>query len=119
MVKEMGFAIDWMSTGRQPSKHKGIDKRSVYQRNIFEVMDLIPDIRDGLAQEQEPLELPSEMKTKLSKIFGALSLMERQCFILHKAQQLSMSEIAAERDISKVAVQIYIRRAKRKIFERI
>lgn len=107
---------EWLSTGRDPRTYKGIDKRSIYHKNAWDAMELIPDIRDQLEGDGPPeLSLSVDSKEKLSRIFSALSPRERQCYILHNAQRLSMAEIAVELGVSKSAVQIYIKRAKEKV----
>lgn len=106
----------WLMTGRDPRAYKGIDKKSIYQRNSWESMDLIPDIRDELQSDgPPPLSLSVDDKEKLGRIFSALSPRERQCYILHNAQRLSMAEIAIELGISKATVQMYLKRAKAKV----
>lgn len=116
MISEMGFSIDWLATGRQPGMYKGVDKRAIYQRNSFEAMDLIPDIRDELESEGPPaLHLSVDDKQKLGRIFASLSHRERQCYILEKAQGMSRAQIAKELGIGKSTVQSYVERAIKKV----
>lgn len=106
----------WLMTGRDPRAYKGIDKKSIYQRNSWDAMDLIPDIRDELTSDGPPeLSLSVEDKEKLSRIFSALSPRERQCYILHNAQRLSMAQIGEELGLSKWTVRGYLDRAKKKV----
>ncbi len=105
----------WLSTGRDPNAYGGIDKRAIYQRNSWDAMELIPDIRDELSDGPPPLQLSVDSKEKLQRIFSALSPRERQCYILHEAQQLSMAHVAMELGISKATVQTYLKRAKAKV----
>ncbi|MFC3212712.1 sigma factor-like helix-turn-helix DNA-binding protein [Planomicrobium okeanokoites] len=107
---------EWLMTGRDPRAYKGIDKKSIYHRNSWDAMDLIPDIRDELESDGPPeLSLSVDSKEKLSRIFSALSPRERQCYILHNAQRLSMAQIAIELEVSKSTVQMYLKRAKVKV----
>lgn len=106
----------WLMTGRDPRAYKGIDKKSIYQRNSWESMDLIPDIRDELQSDgPPPLSLSVDDKEKLSRIFSALSPRERQCYILEKAQRMSRAQIALELGIAKSTVQTYVERAIKKV----
>lgn len=106
---------EWLTTGRDPNTFGGVDARAVYQRNSMSEMDWIPDIRDELTEGPEELTLTANDKAKLKRIFTALSPRERQCYILHYAQRLSMAQVAVELEISKATVQMYIKRAREKV----
>lgn len=120
MIDSMAYSMDWMATGRQPGNYRGADIKSVYQRQYFESMDLIPDIQEQLQDMgAKQLYMTQEEKMILSQIFGAMSLRERQCYILHVGQKMSMSEIGRELGVSKSMVQQSIRRAKNKVAQRV
>lgn len=109
---------EWLMTGRDPRSYGGIDKRAIYNKNSFDTMEgmnLIPDITNQLGDGPAELSLTVDSKRKLASIFTALSPRERQCYILHNAQRLSMREIAEELKISKGTVHEYIKRAKAKV----
>ncbi|MFP3514020.1 RNA polymerase subunit sigma-70, partial [Peribacillus sp. SIMBA_075] len=84
-----------------PGTFKGIDKKSIYQHQSFSNMDFIPDITEQLEEGPKQLYMTAEEKIILADIFASLSLRERQCYILHTAAQLSMSEVAEELGLSK------------------
>lgn len=118
MIDSMAFSMDWMATGRQPGNYRGADIKSVYQRQYFESMDLIPDIQEQLQDMgAKQLYMTQEEKMILSQIFGAMSLRERQCYILHVGQKMSMGRIAEEMGVSKGTVQGYLKRAEKKVQE--
>lgn len=120
MIDSMKFSMDWMATGRQPGNYRGADKKAIYQRQYFESMDLIPDIQEQLQDMgAKRLYMTQEEKMILSQIFGAMSLRERQCYILHVGQKMSMGKIAEEIGVSKATVQKYIGRAKEKVLEQV
>ena len=119
MVDDMDFAIEWLETGRQPGLMRGIDKRTIYQKRSLESMDIIPDIRNQLDEEDKPLYIPADQKRVLINILSSFSLRERQCYILHAAQGMSMQEIADELDLKKRTVQQYIERARKKVEQRV
>ncbi|MCM3712015.1 sigma factor-like helix-turn-helix DNA-binding protein [Sporosarcina luteola] len=60
-----------------------------------------------------------EGKIILADILASFSLRERQCYLLHIAQNRSMGDIAVELGVSKSMVQQSIRRAKKKIKDRV
>ncbi|GAB3797489.1 sigma factor-like helix-turn-helix DNA-binding protein [Virgibacillus kimchii] len=60
--------------------------------------------------------LPShEQKTKAIELLTVLSKRERQCYLMHTIENMSMGKIAKELNIAKGTVDQYISRAKDKI----
>lgn len=122
MIESMTFSLEWMTTGRQPGTFRGVDEKAVYQRRSYENIDLIPDIAEQLESDdinQKHLFMSREEKVILADILASFSLRERQCYILHVAQKRSMGDIANELGVSKSMVQQSIRRAKKKINQRV
>ncbi|WP_245983665.1 sigma-70 family RNA polymerase sigma factor [Ammoniphilus oxalaticus] len=120
MIENMNFSLEWLETGRQPGLRRGVDKSRIYQRQYFESMDLIPDITDQIDDiNEKELYMTREEKIILADIFASFSHRERQCYILHVGQRMSMGKIADEIGVSKGTVQGYIKRAEKKIKERI
>ena len=121
MIDSMTYSLEWMTTGRQPNTYRGMDEKSVYQKRSYENIDLIPDIAEQLEENdinKKHLFMSREEKVILADILSSFSLRERQCYILHVGQKKSMSEIAYELGVSKSMVQQSIRRAKKKVEER-
>ncbi|PAE17276.1 hypothetical protein CHH91_04520 [Virgibacillus sp. 7505] len=114
MIGEMSEAMEWMKCGHHPGA-RGIERKSAYQRRSLVNMDLMP----SLDIEPQQRELTEDEKHAIRDVLILLSHRERECFLLHKAQGWSMSEIARELHISKPTVQKYINRAKEKIKEKI
>ncbi|MGG0718694.1 sigma factor-like helix-turn-helix DNA-binding protein [Robertmurraya massiliosenegalensis] len=119
MIEDMDFVIEWLETGRQPGLRRGVDKRTIYQKRSLESMDIIPDITEQLASNDKPLYIPEDQKRVLINILSSFSLRERQCYILHAAQGMSMQEIADEIGLKKRTVQQYIERARKKVEQRV
>ncbi|KAA0956647.1 RNA polymerase subunit sigma-70 [Planococcus sp. ANT_H30] len=115
MIADMNYAIEWLRNGRQPNTYKGIDKKAVYQKMMFDSMDFIPDIVEQLDINDRQLHLTSTQRIKMTNILAILSTRERQCYLLHTTQQLSMERIAEETGIKKRTVQQYIERARVKV----
>lgn len=112
MIDSMSYSIKWMETGQQPDAYRGVGIRGIYQ---FEDMDIIPDINEQLREEREELYMSQEQRQSLLRLFRMLSARERQCYIMHEAEKLSMAEISAKLGISKATVQVYIKRAREKV----
>ena len=123
MIESMSYSLEWMTTGRQPGTFRGVDEKSVYQRRSYENIDLIPDIAAQLREENDinkkHLFMTHEEKIIMADILSSFSLRERQCYILHVAQGMSMSAIGEEIGVSKGTVQGYIEKARKKVRERV
>lgn len=119
MIDSMAFSIDWMATGRQPGTYRGAEKRAVYQRQYIESMDTIPDITEQLEVDHKHLFISKEERMILADIFASMSHRERQCYVLHEGQRMSMGRIADEIGLKKRTVQQYIERARMKVKERV
>lgn len=119
MIDSMTYAMEWMETGRDPSVYRGIDRQRQYQRQFFESVETIPDIVEelGIDINERRLEMDTEMKILLTDVFVSMSHRERECFILHSAEGLSMGQIAKRLGVSKATVQSYINRARKKVEE--
>ncbi|GAA5417696.1 hypothetical protein Pryu01_02771 [Paraliobacillus ryukyuensis] len=111
MILSMTEAIEWMRTGKDPGTMKGIEKRSIYQSNSIDNMDLFPSL-DVKPKERE---LTEEEKQYVYEVLRELSPRERQCFIFQKAYMWTFSQIAEEVGVGKSTVQKYIERAEEKI----
>ncbi|WP_017795171.1 sigma-70 family RNA polymerase sigma factor [Oceanobacillus kimchii] len=117
MIGSMTYSMDWMETGRQPDSYRGVDKRNAYRISQYEDMDIIPDIKEELRKEREPLYMSQEQRTTLLELFRNFSDRERQCYLMYQAEGLSMQKIAERLGISKWTVRTYINRAKEKVEE--
>ncbi|QMV44457.1 sigma-70 family RNA polymerase sigma factor [Cohnella cholangitidis] len=112
-VASMNYAIEWMRTGRQPYSRRGVDRRKIYHEPYVLDKDLFPSLQDP-----EPANEPrysSEERRIALELIRSMTDRERDCFLLHAAQGLSMAAIAKELKISKRTVQQSIDRAKKKI----
>lgn len=111
MIEDMSYALEWMKKGRRPGNLHGVDKRSIYQRRALLDMDLFPTIE---LETKESI-LSEEQKHQIINILVELSHRERQCYLMHMAYGMSLTEIAEELNLKKRTVQQYIDRAKDKI----
>ncbi|MTD30171.1 sigma factor-like helix-turn-helix DNA-binding protein [Planomicrobium sp. YIM 101495] len=115
MIADMEYAIEWLRSGRQPNVYQGIDKKAVYQKMMFETMDFIPDIAEQLDINDHQLRLTPYQRIKITNVLAVLSTRERQCYLLHTTQQMSVEEVAKEAGIKKGTAQKYIERARIKV----
>lgn len=117
MIDSMTYSIDWLRTGRQPDSYRGVDKRDKYRAKFYDDMDILPDINAELRKEREPLYMSQEQRMALIQLFRNFSDRERQCYVMHTAEGLSMQKIADKLGLSKWTVRTYINRAKEKVEE--
>lgn len=120
MINEVSDVIKWLKTGRDPYALRGNDRRSAYQKRVLYDMDLFPSldiVPDSLKEKDE--ELSNEDKELIADILVSLSARERQCYLLHYVNLLSFEDIGVELNISKSAVQSYIKRSRDKIKEKV
>ena len=119
MIDEMDFVLQWLETGRDPNNYRGADKKGIYQSQSFLSMDFIPDITEQIEEGPKHLYMSAEEKIIMADIFASLSFRERHCYILDEGRQVSMGNIAIGLGVSKGTVQGYLKRAKKKIAERV
>ncbi|MGP4061495.1 sigma-70 family RNA polymerase sigma factor [Halobacillus sp. H74] len=111
MMNGMSESIEWMTKGSEPGKHRGADKRGIYQKKSIAEMDMFPSL-DIAPKERE---LSEEEKQAIYDVLIELSPRERQCFLLHKVYFLTFKQISEELKIGRSTVQKYVERAKNKI----
>lgn len=61
------------------------------------------------------VEPPSQQRQLMANMLEGLSAREKECFLLHTIENLSMAAIAVRLGISKGSVALYIRRARVKM----
>src|SRR5699024_3429562 len=93
MIDSATYIIEWIEKGGNPEEMRGINVRRAYHIKYLSNMDILPDITEQIPEEREPLILTEEKKRLIVKFFEALSDRERDCFILHATQGMSMSEV--------------------------
>ncbi|MBO9598645.1 MAG: Fis family transcriptional regulator [Cohnella sp.] len=114
MIADMNYAIEWMRTGRQPNRRRGVDIHDAYKRSILMDMDLLPDT----PPEQET-KITQQQKAAAVRVLMLLSPRELECYLLHTSNGLSLAEIGKSLKISKNTVRDYVERARSKVAQAI
>lgn len=122
----MVYAIEWMHTARRPRNRRGIERRSAYQNTVF----LEPHIMESYGQldpelqeigeekrEKNDFKITDDMRFGLKEALHRLSVRERQCYTMAKADKMTFDEIAEKLNLSKGSVQKYVERADSKVRE--
>ena len=118
MISDLEYTIEWIETGRKPGAKRDIDRRSVYELTYH--MD--PSVLENYARNIEPeeteeYEVSDWDKVRIDDALSVLTDSEKDVFLMHHAQQLSLEQIAAYRNVKKTSVQNQLERAKKKIIE--
>lgn len=120
MVSELSYAIEWLSTGREPKYADTFEKKqkgkSLYDRRVLIDMELFPCLDLDITEpESVPEPMSDERKRLVLEIMAVLSERERTVFILHNAYLLTFDKIGKELGISRQNACKYANRAKRKV----
>lgn len=111
MLADLHYSLEWLQTGRQPNRRRGVDIHDAYSRAILMDMDLMPE----QVVERQELRVTEAQKVELVRILMRMSARERQCFLLHTAYGLSERDIAEELKLTRRTVRTNIQRAKSKV----
>lgn len=111
MLTDMHYAMEWMKTGREPHKRRGLDIHDAYSRSILMDMELLP----AATTARQELRATEAQKVELVQLLMKLSARERQCFLLHTSHGMSFADIGRELELSKTTVQKNIERARTKL----
>ncbi|WP_172369578.1 sigma-70 family RNA polymerase sigma factor [Sporosarcina jiandibaonis] len=118
MLRTMTDDIKFMETGKDPMYQGGIHIHAVYHTKTYGNVDFIPDITEQLKENdinKKHLYLSEDEKIMLKDILSKLSKREEECYLMHVAQDKSMADIADELGIARGTVQVYVRRALKKV----
>ncbi len=116
---DLEYAIQWIETGRQPGALRGIDRRSVYELTYHMDPAKLERFARSANQYEEEIEAPLSDKDKY-RIEDALSVLttdEKEVFLMHHVQLLSIGEIAKLKKLAKSTIQKQLERGKKKITE--
>lgn len=114
MVSDLEFAIQWLSTAREPGTRRTISNRSRYQRTA-----LVDDIERlsylvNIEQENQREATEDEIE-RITAMLNNLSDKERAAYLAVKGQNYSFGQAAEILGVSKSTVQSYVNRAQEKI----
>lgn len=117
---DLEYAIQWIETGRQPGAMRGIDRRSVYELTYH--MDPVKLERfaraeSGISEQVEEVVLSDQEKYRIEDALSVLTADEKEVFLMHHVQLLSIGEIANLKKLAKSTIQKQLERGKKKITE--
>lgn len=122
IITDLEHVIEWIETGRRPGAKRDIDRRSVYQLTYH--MD--PATLENYAKYEDPAFADNEIeqsglserdRLRIEDALSVLTESEKEIFLMHHVQKLSLGQIAKYRDVKKTSVQNQLERAKTKIRE--
>jgi RNA polymerase sigma-70 factor (ECF subfamily) len=110
MIKDTEFVIDWIRSGREPGKRRGAERVNVY---LVDPM-MMDSVQYNILGHKKS-ELSLEDKNLIKKALRTLSDREREVYILHYAELLSLEEIAQLLSVKKSTIQTTLKRAQCKV----
>ncbi|OYD08960.1 sigma factor-like helix-turn-helix DNA-binding protein [Paludifilum halophilum] len=115
MERDLVWTIEWMVTGCQPFRQRGMESRAFYQREVF--WSQLSEAAKRKVEWRESLkpEGTSPYDPLLERLLSRLSTSEYEAFVAVRGQCLSFARVASLMNCSKAAVQSYVRRAETKL----
>lgn len=117
-ISDTSYVIKWITTGRMPGTTRGMERQSVYKREIAfddKWIDLLADKGVELHELPEPDREEQEMKVDLvADLNGYLTPKQQEVFVM-LAEGAEQTEIAEALGISKQAVSGMVKRGRRTI----
>lgn len=119
MITDVSYVIEWLENGRQPDAKRGYDRREVYKRMVYYDPCILEMIGPSTADEVETHNDVSDVdRERIEDALSVLTKREKDIFLMHHAQNHSLSHIADLLGIKKTTVQTHLERSERKINER-
>ena len=125
MESDLLFAIDWMKTGKNPGNRRAIERRSVYQNTkpvdpvlMQRYFRSTENCYEWDREEKEYAASYSE-RVHIDDLLSVLTESEREIYLMKKGYALSLNKIADERGIVKSVVSRTLKRAEKKIEEKL
>jgi RNA polymerase sigma-70 factor (ECF subfamily) len=114
MISDLEFALEWLSSGRNPDARRGIDKNGVYLTDPA-VLDVLPvePIYKSIAHEISRFE-----KELIDDALCTLTDREQDVFFMIKVEGITFEYTAELLGIKKSTVQSHLKRAEKKIEQR-
>lgn len=116
MVSDCDYAIEWLSTGRRPGNKRGVERLAAYQREkLVDPLKMQAYVQQGHAGSSA--NLSDWQLFQIEDALSRLSPRERECYVMKHGDCHSFADIAMALNISKSAVQSYVKTAQHKISE--
>lgn len=116
MVSECDYVIEWLSTGRRPGNKRGVERLAAYQREkLVDPLKMQAYVQQGHAGSSA--NLSDWQLFQIEDALSRLSPRERECYVMKHGDCHSFADIAMALNISKSAVQSYVKTAQYKISE--
>lgn len=115
MISSLQYIIRWIDHGRQPNALRGADKKEAILMNNVKLSVL----GEPLPSTTLPSNVDIRDQERIEDALSALTKKERDAYVLHHAEQLSMKRISKLMNVEKSTVQGHIERAEKKIKKQI
>ncbi|MFC4075240.1 sigma factor-like helix-turn-helix DNA-binding protein [Salinithrix halophila] len=115
MIRDLEYAIKWMTTGRQPGNTRGIERRAAYQRE--RPTDPIHFQRYAYKEafQQPECTLSDWDMWRVEDALSSLTKLEREVYMMKVGQGFSMEKVASLLGLTKSSVQTMLGRSQKKM----
>lgn len=117
MISDLRYIIEWIKRGRQPEARRGYDKRDVY--SLLMSNELLSAIGQPLPSVTPDANVSKSDMERIEDGLSALTIKERDAYVMHYAEGLSYERIAILMGVEKSTVQGHMERAERKVKEQV
>ncbi|WP_166695849.1 sigma-70 family RNA polymerase sigma factor [Bacillus cereus] len=125
MISDINYALEWMRTAKQPGKTRGIERRAAYEREkpcdpllmqryvrstVIPVYEWDTEVKESVISEWDRIQLEDALST--------LTEREKEIYIMSRGYGFTQDKISNYLKLQRTTVQEYLKRADKKIGER-
>jgi positive control factor len=114
MIRDLKYAIDWMTTAREPGTYQGIEHKKAYEHKSFPI-EFFERIPETIQEEDKDDEMKS---AALDFLFSDLTSTEKDIYLLIKGKNLSLRSAAGLLKSSRSSVSKRFKEADKKVLSR-
>ncbi|MEB9594151.1 sigma-70 family RNA polymerase sigma factor [Bacillus cereus] len=125
MISDINYSLEWMHTAKQPGKTRGIERRAAYEREkpcdpllmqryvrstVIPVYEWDTEVKESVISEWDRIQLEDALST--------LTEREKEIYIMSRGYGFTQDKISNLLKLQRTTVQEYLKRADKKIGER-
>jgi RNA polymerase sigma-70 factor (ECF subfamily) len=115
MIADCQYCIEWMRAGGNPNRRRGVEARYSRPWDPKWIESYKSPHGWEIERSMPSRDLTDDERFRIEEAMRDLTARERQCFMMHHVDGMSLGDIAAELHLSKASVQTNIDRAQAKI----
>ncbi|EJP81398.1 sigma-70 family RNA polymerase sigma factor [Bacillus cereus] len=126
MITDIEYSLEWMCTAKKPGNRRGIERRAAYQREkpcdpllmqrfvrstVMPVYKWDTEAKESVISEWDRIQLEDALST--------LTEREKEIYVMSRGHGFTQDKISNYFNIKRTTVQVYLKRADKKIGERL